>query len=43
MYGNIYERMDDKDATGSVYDDIEDMDFEDMLDYFEDTDPTEFL
>lgn len=39
-YDNIYDRLD---AGGSVYDDIEDMSIDEMMDYFGDLDPTEFL
>jgi hypothetical protein len=37
---DIYERIE---MGGSVYDDIEDMDMDEMFDYFGDTDPTEYL
>lgn len=40
MFDNIYDRLD---AGGSVYEDIADMDIDEMMDYFGDLDPTEFL
>lgn len=43
-YDNIYDRIDaGKDATGSVYDDIMDLSYQDMEDYFGDLDPAAFL
>lgn len=39
-YDTVYERID---AGGSVYDDIADMTVDEMLDYFGDTDPVQFL
>jgi hypothetical protein len=42
---NIYERqdMDAEGQGGSVQDDIADMDLDEMMDYFGDLDPIEFL
>lgn len=40
MFDNIYDRIE---AGGSVYSDIEDMDMDEMMDYFGDLDPTSFL
>lgn len=37
---NVYELIEN---GGSVYDDIEDMDMDEMEDYFGDLDPTSFL
>ena len=37
---DIYEYIEN---GGNVYDDIEDMSLDEMLDYFGDMDPTEFL
>lgn len=37
---NIYDYLED---GGNVYDDIADMNLDDMLDYFGDLDPTLFL
>lgn len=42
---DIYERqsLDAEGDKGSVYDDIADMDMDEMMDYFGDLDPTSFL
>ena len=40
MFDNIYDRIE---AGGNVWEDIEDMDFDEMEDYFGDLDPTSFL
>jgi hypothetical protein len=40
MFDNIYDRLEE---GGSVYDDIADMTFSEMEDYFADTDPTLYL
>jgi hypothetical protein len=40
MFDNIYDRIE---AGGSVYEDIADMSFSEMEDYFGDLDPTAFL
>jgi hypothetical protein len=43
-YDNIYDRLDaGKGAEGSVLDDISEMDMDEMMDYFADLDPVEFL
>lgn len=39
-YDNIYDRLEE---GGSVYDDIDDMSLDEMMDYFGDLDPTSFL
>lgn len=40
VFDNIYDRID---HGGSVYDDIAEMDIDDMMDYFGDLDPVAFL
>ena len=40
MFDNIYDRIEE---GGSVYEDIADMDFYEMEEYFGDLDPTLFL
>jgi hypothetical protein len=40
MFDNIYDRIE---HGGSVYEDIADMSFSEMEDYFADLDPTAFL
>ncbi len=40
MFDNIYDRINE---GGSVYDDIADMDVDEMMDYFGDMDPTSFF
>ena len=40
MNNDIYEYLEN---GGNVYDDIADMDLDEMLDYFGDLDPTSFL
>jgi len=43
-YDNIYDRLEDgKNAEGSVFDDISEMGMDEMMDYFADLDPAEFL
>lgn len=44
VYDNIYDRLDaGKDAEGSVFSDIAEMDIDEMMDYFADLDPAAFL
>lgn len=40
VFDSIYDRIE---AGGSVYEDIADMDMDEMMDYFGDLDPTSFL
>lgn len=40
MFDNIYDRLEE---GGDVYEDIEDMSMDEMMDYFGDLDPTSFL